>query len=139
MGPSFKCGHDEYGCDTDADCEDGHECTGSGTDRKCVDIDECTDPRCCRGYNAVWLAAVLQVLCRHPGLLRQPHHLPEQPRQLQLSLRRGIPGDKEYYDEDEELMNLFLPSPSWLTWAAVTSTSVQRQGGMRRSGTTAGV
>ena len=49
VGPSFKCGHDEYGCDTDADCEDGHECTGSGTDRKCVDIDECTDPRCCRG------------------------------------------------------------------------------------------
>ena len=45
VGPSFKCGHDEYGCDTDADCEDGHECTGSGTDRKCVDIDECTDPR----------------------------------------------------------------------------------------------
>ena len=54
VGPNFKCGHDEYGCDTDADCEDGHECTGSGTDRKCVDIDECTDPRCCRGYNAVW-------------------------------------------------------------------------------------
>ena len=43
--PLTRCGHGEYGCETDLDCQDGHECVGSGTDRRCLDIDECTDHR----------------------------------------------------------------------------------------------
>ena len=43
--PLTKCGDGVYGCETDADCNDGLECVGDGTARKCVDINECSDPR----------------------------------------------------------------------------------------------
>ena len=95
------------------------------------DIMQCGDLQCCR-YSADTLA-----YCGNHTTCQNSHGSFSCPcvGGYQVILNMGT----RIGTNHEVLINLLFPSLSWLTWAAVTSTNVQRQGGMRRSGTTAGV
>ena len=38
-----RCGHNQYGCETNDDCLTAHRCVGEGTNRRCRDINECAN------------------------------------------------------------------------------------------------